>query len=143
MHSERNRTKCPLVGISAGQRGLSVGRSRSRNHRVCLIKYKHDVSYTQAVERPPNRGKMTASLPLPLERRDPATRATTKTRGGRLRSTRARRRRTPVDATGRRRGTRALRAESAPTGMSYPKANNTHNKQPPKNQLDAKESRKD
>ena len=73
---------------------------------------------------------MTPSLPLSLERRDPE-KSHHKDRGGRLRSTRARRRRTPVAATGRRRGTQALRAESPPTRMSYLKAN--PQQAPPKN----------
>ena len=97
-------------------RGLSLGRSRSSSsNHVCLIVYKHEVSYTQAVERATDRGKMTPSLPPSRERRDPAT-SPPKDRGVRLRSTRARRRRAPVDATGRRRAasTHALQANSAP-----------------------------
>ena len=92
---------------AAGQRP-DLGRSRnsSSNHHVCVFVYKHDVSYTQAdrpTDRPTDRGKRTPSLPLPLkrrdaslERRDPET-SHHKDRGGRLRSTRARRRRAPVD----------------------------------------------
>ena len=100
-----------------GPRGLSVVRSRSSsNHHVCMFVYKHDASYTHAVaERATDRGKRTASLPPSRERRDPAT-SPPKDRGVRLRSTRARRRRAPVDATGRRRAasTHALQANSAP-----------------------------
>ena len=73
---------------------------------------------------------MAPSLPLPLEKR-PGDESHHKDRGGRLRSTRARRRRAPVDATGRRSGTQALQAESAPP--TYHTSKRTPNKQPPKN----------
>ena len=72
----------------------------------------------------------TASLSRERKKR-PGDESHHKDRGGRLRSTRARRRRTPVAATGRRRGTQALRAESPPTRMSYLKAN--PQQAPPKN----------
>ena len=57
-------------------------RSARSNHRVvCSSTKTSGVSYTQA-ERATDRGKMTPSLSLSLERRDPATRATTKTGEG-------------------------------------------------------------
>ena len=101
--------------------GVSLGRSRSRsNHHVCVFVSKHDLSYTQA-ERAIDRGKRRRRS-LSLSRRDPDT-SHHKDRGGRLRSTRARRRRAPVDATGRRREyTRSSSGERA-AHISYLKAN--------------------
>ena len=44
--------------VAGPGRGLSLGRSRSSsNHHVCVFVYKHEVSYTQAVERATDRGK--------------------------------------------------------------------------------------
>ena len=106
-------------------RGLSLGRSRSSNHHVCVFVYKHDLSYTSGARIRRRRS-------LSLESRDPAT-SHHKDRGGRLRSTRARRRRAPVAATGtlRAASTRALQADSAPPTCHTSKR--THNKQPLKN----------
>ena len=65
---------------------------------------------------------MKQSLPLSLERRDPAT-SHHKDRRGRLRSTQTRHRRAPVDATGRRREyTRSSSGQRA-AHISYLKAN--------------------
>ena len=108
-------------------RGLSLGRSRSSNHHVCVFVYKHDLSYTSGARIRRRRS-------LSLESRDPAT-SHHKDRGGRLRSTRARRRRAPVAATGtlRAASTRALQADSAPPTCHTSKR--THNKQPLKNNI--------
>ena len=77
---------------------------------------------------------MTPSLPLPLEKR-PGDESHHKDSGGRPRPTRAH----AVAATGRRRGTHALQADSAPP--TYHTSKRTHNKQPAtKITLDAKES---
>ena len=126
---------CPGRGLP-----VSLGRSRSSssNHHVSVLVYKHDISYTSGAS---DRGKMTASLPLPLERRDPET-SHHKDRGGRLRSTRARRRRAPVDVTGRRRA-RGLRSNAESPPLFIPQrrtipTTSSHSKIT----LDAKDSRK-
>ena len=93
-----------------------------------------DVSYTQAVaERPTDRGKTTPSLPLspskdetrrrePPQRQGRATPLHTSTP-----SPRARRRDWPAP-----RYTRSSIERGEPALVHTPKANNTHNKQPPK-----------
>ena len=114
--------------------GLSVRESRSSNHHISVLVYKHDLSYTQA-ERPTDRGKMTPSLPLSRDsRRDPET-SHHKDRGGRLRSTplhtstpspRARRRGRPAPRyTRSSSGERAAHVipQSEPTTSSHSKSN--------------------
>ena len=79
---------------------------------------------------------MTPSLPPPLERRDPETSHQKKTGEGDPAPQQARRRRAPVDAAGRRRGTQALQAESPPP--TFHTSKRTQTKQPLKITLDTK-----
>ena len=113
--------------VAGPGRGLSLGRSRSSsNHHVCVFVYKHEVSYTQAAERATDRRKMTASLPLSLEKT--RTRATTKTGEGdsapHKHAIAARPSTRPAGAE----SPRALQADSAPP--TYHTSKGTHHKQP-------------
>ena len=108
LHTDYLGRAVAAAGQRTWQRGLSAGRSRSRNHRVCLIKYKHDIPYTKA-ERASDRPKKNDGV-APSPSRKTRRSNEPPQRQGRATPlhTQARRRRAPVDATGRRRGTRAL-----------------------------------
>ena len=128
--------------VAGPGRGLSLGRSRSSssNHHVSVLMYTNDVSYTSGA-RAKMRSRDGVALSLssretrrrePPQRQGRATPLDTSTP-----SPRARRLDRPAP-----RYTRSSSGEPAAHVIPQ-RANNTHNKQPPKNQLDAKESRKD
>jgi len=128
---------------AAGQRGLSVGRSRSRNHNVCVCSFtNNDLSYTSggATDRPKKNDAVAPSL----SREETRQRATTKTGEGdsapHKHAVAARPSTRPARGAPR---VHALFKRTARRPRHTSKANNTHNKQPPKKKtLDAKESRK-
>ena len=125
------------AGQRTWQRGLSVGRSRSRNHRVCLIKYKHDIPYTKAeraTDRPkkndgvaPSPSRKTRRSNEPPQRQGRATPLHTSTP-----SPRARRRDRPaprVHALFERRARRPhIIPQSEPTSCSHSKTNTRREK---------------
>ena len=98
---------------------------------VCSYTNTTFLTHKRRSERPTEENDGVAPLSLSRERRDPATRATTKTGEGdsapHEHAVAARPSTRPAGAA----STRALRAESAPP--TYHTSKRTHNKQPPKN----------